>query len=104
MIARMWRGRADLERADDYCRHVTGKVLPALTTLGGHRGACVLRREWDGKAEFVVITFWDSLDAVRAFAGENVDAAVVEPEARAVLADFDDVVRHYEVVHDSRPR
>jgi hypothetical protein len=54
----------------------------------------VLRR----KEEFLVITFWESMGAIRRFAGEDPERAVVEPEARAVLAEFDDVVLHYEVM------
>jgi heme-degrading monooxygenase HmoA len=95
MIARLWRGRAGTpEDADAYQRHVTTRVLPALKDMPGHRGAQVLRR----KGEFVVITFWESMDAIRRFAGEDPERAVVEPEARAVLAESDDFVRHYEVM------
>jgi heme-degrading monooxygenase HmoA len=94
MIARLWRGRAgSAGNADAYQRHVIGQVLPGLREVPGHRGAHVLRRN----DEFLVITFWDSMDAIRRFAGEDSERAVVEPEARAVLAEFDDFVRHYEV-------
>ena len=95
MIARLWRGRARTpDDADAYQRHVTTRVLPELEAIDGHRGAQVLRRQ----EEFLVITFWESMDAIRRFAGEDPERAVVEPEARAVLAEFDDVVRHYEVL------
>ena len=95
MIARLWRGRASTPRdADAYQRHVTTRVVPELKGIPGHRGAQVLRRE----EEFLVITFWESIDAIRRFAGEDPERAVVEPEARAVLAEFDDRVRHYEVM------
>lgn len=98
MIARLWRGVAQTPaNADSYLRHLN-RVLPALDAIEGHRGARVLRRDEGGRAEFLVITFWESMDAVRAFAGEDPDRAVVEPEARAVLAEFDDRVRHYEVL------
>jgi heme-degrading monooxygenase HmoA len=65
--------------------------------IHGHRGARVLRRDDGGQVEFLVMTFWDSMDAVRRFAGEDPERAVVEPEARAVLAEYDELVRHYEV-------
>lgn len=95
MIARLWRGRARTAKdADAYQRHVTTRVLPELKGIPGHRSAQVLRR----KEEFLVITYWESMDAIRRFAGEDPERAVVEPEARAVLAEFDDVVRHYEVM------
>jgi heme-degrading monooxygenase HmoA len=54
----------------------------------------------DTGVEFVVITLWDSMQAVRAFAGDTPDVAVIEPAARAVLAAFDQFVRHYTVIKD----
>jgi len=99
MIARTWRGRAATDKAEAYVRHVTGTVLPEVARLPGHRGGYVLRRAAGGEVEFLVVTLWDSLDAVRAFAGADLGRAVVEPAARAVLSGYDDVVRHYEVVH-----
>jgi heme-degrading monooxygenase HmoA len=100
MIARLWRGRAATEKAGDYQRHFTTDVAPHLKALAGHRGAYLLRREDEGEVEFVAVTLWDSIEAVRAFAGQNPDVAVVEPEARAALSSFDDMVRHYEVAYD----
>jgi heme-degrading monooxygenase HmoA len=94
MIARLWRGSAaSAANADAYQRHVRGKVLPELRKIAGHRGAQILRRD----QEFLVITLWESMDAIRRFAGSDPERAVVEPEAKAVLAEYDDVVRHYEV-------
>ena len=95
MIARLWRGLAGTPAgADAYQQHVTRKVLPALRGIEGHRGARVLRRD----QEFIVVTFWESMDAIRKFAGADPEQAVVEPEARAVLTEYDQRVRHYEVV------
>lgn len=97
MIARIWRGRAEKSQADAYHRHVTETVFPSLENLAGHRGASLLRREVDGLVEFLAITHWDSLDAIRSFTGEDIDKAVVEPEAQAALVQFDDFARHYEI-------
>jgi len=97
MIVRIWRGKTAKGKADAYFRHVTQTVFPELKALAGHRDAWLLRREVDGETEFLAVTFWESLDAVRAFAGDEVDTAIVEPEARAVLSDFDDFARHYEL-------
>jgi heme-degrading monooxygenase HmoA len=99
MIARIWRGEAEAADADAYHRHVTTTVFPSLGGLEGHRGAYLLRRAAGGRVEFLAVTLWDSLDAVKGFAGADPDIAVVEPEARAVLAAFDDFARHYEVAH-----
>jgi heme-degrading monooxygenase HmoA len=95
MIVRIWRGVAT--DADAYCRHFTGSVAPALKTLAGHRGAWLLRREIGDGSEILTLTLWDSREAIEAFAGSGIDKAVVAPEARAVLSDFDDFVRHYDV-------
>lgn len=101
MIVRIWRGQAERDRAQDYHDHVTGHVFPALTKIAGHRGAYLLRRDVGPGVEFLAVTLWDSLDSIKAFAGDDLDVAVVEPEARAVLAEFDQFVRHYDVVHGS---
>jgi heme-degrading monooxygenase HmoA len=107
MIVRIWRGQvATAENVERYHRHVTENVLPELAGIAGHRGAYLLRRETasgGGGTEFLVVTLWDSIESVRAFAGDRVDGAVVEPEAKAVLSDFDDFVRHYEVAHGQPP-
>ena len=100
MIARMWRGETTRDNADSYYHHLTGKVMPLLNGIRGHRGAYVFRRDLDARVEFVVITLWESMQAVREFAGNTPDVAVVEPAARAVLTDFDEFVRHYTVVKD----
>ena len=98
MIVRIWRGQANGENADAYFRHVTTAVFPNLTGIPGHRGAYLLRREADGQTEFLAVTLWESLEAVRAFAGEDPEVAVVEPEAQAVLTEYDAFVRHFELV------
>jgi len=103
MIVRMWFGRAHPDRADAYAEHVTQRVLPSIAEIPGHRGALVLRRDADSEIEFAVLTMWDSMDAVKQFAGQHPDVAVVEPAARALLSTFDDTVRHFEVVHGAPP-
>jgi heme-degrading monooxygenase HmoA len=100
MIARLWRGVAVGGNADAYQRHATNTVFPALRDIAGHRGAYLLKRAMGGRTEFLAVTIWDSMDAVRSFAGTDPETAIVEPEARAVLAEFDNFARHYEVVHD----
>ena len=97
MIVRLWRGQAPHATADAYFCHVTETVFPSLKALSGHRGAWLLRRKVDGHTEFLALTLWDSLEAIQAFAGNDIGTAIVEPEARAVLSDFDEFARHYEV-------
>ncbi len=82
MILRMWRGSSTIEKSGEYVEHATQKVFPALGAIEGHRGAYLLRRAVHGTVEFVVLTLWESMEAVRRFAGVNPEKAVVEPEAR----------------------
>src|SRR4051812_36840585 len=74
-------------------------MIVALKDIAGHRGAYLLRRETEGRVDFLAVTLWESMDSVRQFAGPNPALAVVEPDALAVLADYDDFVRHYEVAN-----
>ncbi len=99
MIVRIWRGQATIENAGAYFRHVTRTVFPSLAEIRGHRGAYLLQRKTAGRIEFLAVTLWESTDAIRAFAGNDAEAAVVEPEAGAVLAEYDKFARHYELVH-----
>jgi uncharacterized protein YciI len=96
---RMWRGRASAERAGQYVQHATGTVFPKLRNVEGHRGAYLLRRAINGAVEFVVLTLWESMDAVHRFAGADAGRAVLEPEAQAILSGFDETATHFEIVH-----
>jgi heme-degrading monooxygenase HmoA len=98
MIMRMWKARATPNGADGYVQHATKVVFPKVSAVQGHRGAYLLRRKIEGDVEVVVLTLWDSMEAIRRFAGSEPNKAVVEPEARAVLASFDEYVTHFEVV------
>jgi heme-degrading monooxygenase HmoA len=97
MIARVWRGQATAENAPRYKEYATQHVFPSLAALPGHRGAYLLMKEMPGEVEFLAVTLWESIDAIKRFAGDDPEVAVVEPEARAVLSDFDDFARHYQV-------
>jgi mannose-6-phosphate isomerase-like protein (cupin superfamily) len=99
VIARRWRGWANgPANADAYVAHFEGAVRPRLEATDGFVDATLERVESDGgRIEIVVVTRWASMDAIRAFAGDDVDVAVVEPEARAVLDDLDTHVRHIEL-------
>jgi heme-degrading monooxygenase HmoA len=100
MIIREWRGRASAPRADAYPRHFREAVVPELRNVSGFLGAQLSRRRIGDKVEFLVLTRWRSMDALRAFAGASVDRAVVEPGAIAALTDFDATVQHYEVLEE----
>jgi hypothetical protein len=95
MIGRLWSGRTEPADADAYASFLRDDLLPSVTTLGAY----VLRRETlDGAVEFVTLTLFESMDAVRAFAGDAPESAVIEPRAAELLAEYDPEVRHFEVV------
>jgi heme-degrading monooxygenase HmoA len=98
VIARYWSAHASRAQAPAYARHLRNSVLPALRTLEGYDSAMLLERETLDGVEIVVITFWHTLDSIRAFAGADLEAAVVADEAAAILSDFDQRARHYEVI------
>jgi heme-degrading monooxygenase HmoA len=100
MIIREWRGRALKSREGAYLEHFNNSVLPQLKSLTGFAGAHVCCRPKGDLVELVVLTRWDSFEAIRGFAGPNYEAAVVEPAAAAALVEFDPVVQHYEVLVD----
>jgi heme-degrading monooxygenase HmoA len=101
MIVRVWRGEATSDSAEAHQHHMTAHGVRALANIPGHRAAYLLRRPTDGHVEFPAPTLWDSIDAIKRFAGADPTAAVVEPEARAVLSDFDEFVRHYDLAFGS---
>jgi heme-degrading monooxygenase HmoA len=101
MIVRVWRGWAAQAKSGDYPAHFRRAVLPELRATEGFLGATLMREDRAGEIEFVVMTRWASLDAIRAFAGETLDRAVVEPGAVAALERFDETVRHYDVIDAS---
>jgi hypothetical protein len=97
MIARHWRGWTTRGDADAYEALLKQKVLPGLARLDGYSGGYVLRQDSTGETEFVVINFFDSMEAVKRFAGENYAVPVFEPEARALLSRIEPVAHHYQV-------
>jgi len=101
---RTWSATADAEGAANYSRYFTGTLLPELRKLPGFEGAYLLRRDLDvdGTVELTAHTLWESAAAIRAFAGDDITVAIVEPEARAMLLDFDRVATHRRVAADAR--
>jgi hypothetical protein len=101
---RTWSATADVQGAGNYSRYFTGTLLPGLRELPGFEGAYLLRRDLDGTGtvELTAHTFWESPAAIRAFAGDDITVAIVEPEARAMLLDFDRTATHRSVITDAR--
>jgi heme-degrading monooxygenase HmoA len=102
VIVRAWHATATAEGADAYSEHFTRTVLPELQRIDGYRGAYLLRRDHDDThVRLQVLTLWDSLGAIRSFAGANLENAVVEPAAQAALVAYDSTVTHHTVVVDT---
>jgi heme-degrading monooxygenase HmoA len=97
VIARLWTGRTKAEDYDTYLAYLEESGVAELHATPGNKGVMVLRRFDGDQAEFSVMSFWDSLDEVTAFAGEDVDAARYFPDDERFLLDFPPRLKHFEV-------
>ena len=99
MICRVWRGWTKPESADAYERLLKTEIFSGIASRGipGYHGIELLRRAVQGEVEFVTLMWFDSIDAVRAFAGPDYEMAVVPPAARVLLDRFDARSAHYDV-------
>jgi heme-degrading monooxygenase HmoA len=102
MIARVWSGATAADDADRYLEYLRRTGLAEYAHTPGHRRTITMRRIANERAEFVIITLWDSMDAVRGFAGDDPERAVFYPEDDRFLVARDDRVTHYDVV-DHQP-
>ena len=101
MIVRQWRAWASYAGADQYEQHFREHVIPHLRTIEGFIRADLLRRDNYGVIEFVAQTHFESLDAIRAFAGEQYSRAVVAPEAKEMLTRYDERCVHFELAAET---
>jgi heme-degrading monooxygenase HmoA len=102
MIARHWRGLAHSRSADAYVEHLQTETFPGLSRIEGFISGSLLRRNEAGGVEFLVITHWESLDAIARFSGNDPELAVVPDYVRTLMVEYDDRARHYEVVPGPR--
>jgi heme-degrading monooxygenase HmoA len=101
MVERVWLARAKTPGdAAAYAAYFQRVVVSELKAVPGYRGARLSQRETAGGVEIVVNTTWESLDAIRGFAGDDVERAVVHGEAAALLAGYDRAVRHFEIISE----
>ena len=98
MISRHWRGLCKRDRAEAYVAHLLDETFPELAHILGFVRASILKREVEQGTEFEIVTVWQSLDAIRAFAGTDAEAAVVPDAVREMMLEFDTRARHYEIV------
>jgi heme-degrading monooxygenase HmoA len=99
MISRHWKGLCKREDADRYIEDLKLETFPQLATLPGFIRATILRRELAAGIEFQVVTLWQSLAAIEAFAGQSVEVAVVPTSVQAMMLGYERSVTHYEVAH-----
>ena len=97
MIARIWRGAVRRGDADRYAEYMRGTGVKEYAETAGNQGVLMLRRDESARSEFVMVTLWESWDAVRAFAGDDIERAVFYPEDDAFLVERDLTATHYEV-------
>jgi heme-degrading monooxygenase HmoA len=98
MIARTWRGWVETARAAEYEQYLDRTGLSEYAATPGNLGAHLLRRDLDdGRTEIVTLSFWESMDAVRRFAGDDPSQAVFYPEDDDFLVDRETTVTHFQV-------
>jgi heme-degrading monooxygenase HmoA len=100
VIARLWTGRTKAEHYDAYLAYLEESGVAELHATPGNRGVMVLRRLDGDEAEFGVMSLWDSLDDVKAFAGEDVEVAHYYPKDEHFLLEFEPRVKHFEVTRE----
>jgi heme-degrading monooxygenase HmoA len=101
MIARIWAGATRAADADTYLDYLHSTGLAEYRATPGNRGVLALRRVAGDRAEFLLLTLWDSEEAVQRFAGDDIERAVFYPEDERFLIARDERVRHFEVVYQA---
>ena len=99
-ISRHWKGVAKPEEADNYIHHLRNDTFPRLARIEGFIKASILRRPIGEGTQFLIVTTWQSIEAIRKFAGESTSMAVVPPSVRAMMVEYDIEVAHYEIVEE----
>lgn len=102
MIARVWRGVTPTAKADAYVEYLRRTGLKEYRATEGNKAVVMLRRVGGDEAEFLLLTFWESYEAIQRFAGEDIEKAVYYPEDEQYLLSMDPSVVHYEVIDDLR--
>ena len=98
MIARMWHGRVPASKAGAYRQFLNGRAIPDYRSVPGNISVQVLERQEGDITHFITLTFWDNLESIRAFAGDDLEKAKYYPEDADFLLEYEPRVVHYEVV------
>ena len=97
MIARTWTGTVRRTDAEEYAEYIKNTGFTEYGRTPGNRGAWILRRDEADQTQFITLSLWDSIDAIRAFAGDDINAAVLYREDERFLVGGESTVMHYEV-------
>jgi heme-degrading monooxygenase HmoA len=97
VVARTWRGWTRREDADDYVAYIEDTGMRQYRETPGNRGAWILRRDEGERTEFTTLSFWDSLESIRGFAGDDLERAVYYPEDDRFLVEREDTVKHWTI-------
>lgn len=103
MIARTWTGTVRRVDAEEYAKYIRETGFAEYAQTAGNRGAWMLRRDEGERTEFITLSLWESDDAIRAFAGDDIEAAVLYPEDERYLIGGESTVAHYQVVDQAMP-
>jgi antibiotic biosynthesis monooxygenase (ABM) superfamily enzyme len=96
MITRLWRGWTAIDDADAYEQFLLAELFPSMRDISGFRGADVLRRVEHDEVAFVTLTRFDCVEAIRAFAGDEYETPVIEPQALALLSRYEQKALHFD--------
>jgi heme-degrading monooxygenase HmoA len=97
MIARLWHGRTPVEKSEEYLQFLIGRAIPDYKSVAGNRSVAIMRRNEGGATHFLILTTWDSRQAIEAFTGKDIETAKYYPEDRYFLLEFEPHVTHYEI-------
>ena len=100
MIARIWKGEVPLDRSDEYLQRMRTVAIPDYRSTDGNQGAFALRRLHEDRAEFLMLTFWDSLESIKAFSGDDTSVAKYYDFDAEVLLEMVPNADHYEIYND----
>jgi heme-degrading monooxygenase HmoA len=101
MIARIWHGRVPAEKADEYLAYLLRTGVADYRATPGNHGVYIMRRLEEQVAHFELLTFWDSVEAIKAFAGDDIERARYYPEDDAFLLEREPYVTHLDVLYAS---
>jgi heme-degrading monooxygenase HmoA len=101
MITRIWHGRVEIAKAAAYRTFLNTRAIPDYQSVAGNLSVHILERREGDVTHFITLTFWQDMDSIKAFAGEDVEVAKYYPEDKDFLLEFEPQVVHYEVVGQS---